>query len=180
MRNHSFKKSPTRVLFLSWTSTLLSCCPPQGGWIIHHVFVLSDTISASVPRLAVNLCKQCWNAAADKSFTNASVRLKCTVLVTQHENSAIDTFSISPFLLFTYKGPAKSTPTLANGGACLTLNSDIAAVGGELYGFPFTFLQVTHTTPFTTCLPFGTQYFDRNWANVALAPLWCTLHDNLV
>ena len=33
------KNPPTRVLFLSWTSILPSCCPnlrgPQGGWIIH-------------------------------------------------------------------------------------------------------------------------------------------------
>ena len=86
------------------------------------------------------------------------------------------TFSIPPVLLFTYKGPAKSTPTLQNGRASLTLNSCNAVVGGELYGFPFRFLQVSHSfnTLFTSCLPFGTQYFERNWANVALTPLWCT------
>ena len=109
--------------------------------------MLSDTISAGVPSLAVNLCKQRRDAAADKSSTNSSVQLKCMALVMQHENSTIYTFSISPFLLFTYKGPAKSTPTLENGGASLTLNSGNAAVGGELYGFPFSFLQVTHSRP---------------------------------
>ena len=93
----------------------------------------------------------------------------------QHENSAMYTFTIPPVLLFTHKGPAKSTPTLENGGASLTLNSGNAVVGGELYDFPFSSLQVTHSfnTPFTSCLPFGTQYFECNLANVALTPLRC-------
>ena len=93
----------------------------------------------------------------------------------QHENGAMYTFTIPPVLLFTHKGPAKSTPTLENGGASLTLNSGNAVVGGELYDFPFSFLQVTHSfnTPFTSCLPFGTQSFECNLANVALTPLRC-------
>ena len=93
----------------------------------------------------------------------------------QHENSAMYTFTIPPVLHFMHKGPAKSTPTLENGGASLTLNSGDAVVGGELYDFPFSFLQVTHSfnTPFTSCLPFGTQYFECNLANVALTPLRC-------
>ena len=111
------------------------------------------------------------NAAADKSSTYC----KWIALVMQHENGAIYTFTIPPVLLFTHKGPAKSTPTLENGGASLTLNSGDAVVGGELYDFPFSFLQVTHSfnTPFTSCLPFGTQYFESNLANVALTPLRC-------
>ena len=111
------------------------------------------------------------NAAADKSSTYC----KWIALVMQHENSAMYTFTIPPVLLFTHKGPAKSTPTLENGGASLTLNSGDAVVGGELYDFPFSFLQVTHSfnTPFTSCLPFGTQYFESNLANVALTPLRC-------
>ena len=111
------------------------------------------------------------NAAADKSSTYS----KWIALVMQHENSAMYTFTIPPVLLFTHKGPAKSTPTLKNGGASLTLNSGNAVVGGELYDFPFSFLQVTHSfsTPFTSCLPFGTQYFECNLANVALTPLRC-------
>lgn len=94
----------------------------------------------------------------------------------KQNHNTMETFSISPSLLFT--GPSKKmTPTFENGGASVTLNSGSAVVGGELYGFPLIFLQVTHSlrTPFTSCLPFGTQSFDHNLANVALTQLWCTL-----
>ena len=50
---------------------------------------------------------------------------------------------------------------------------------GSLRGTVWLSLQLLTSNslrmPFTTCVPFGTQYFDRNWANVALRPLWCTL-----
>ena len=134
-------------------------------------FLHCQTISGGVPCLVVNRHKQHLNAAADKSSTYC----KWIALVKQHENSVMYTFTIPPILLFTHKGPAKSTPTLENVGASLTLNSGNAVVGGELYDFPFSFLQVTHSfnTPFTSCLPFGTQYFECNLANVALTPLRC-------
>jgi hypothetical protein len=53
-------------------------------------------------------------------------------------------FFISPEASFAYSGPAKSIPTLENGGALVTRNSGSAAVAGSLYDLPISLLQVTH------------------------------------
>ena len=147
-RNLLLQKSPpTIVLFCS--SLMLPKSARTSGLnnsfkaisVALNVFALSDMISAGVQCLVVSLHKQLLNTTVDKSSANS----KRTALVTQHENSAMHTFSISPFLFFTYKSPAKSTPTFENGGVSLTLNSGNVAVGRELNGFPFNFVQTRYT-----------------------------------
>lgn len=61
-----------------------------------NVFALSDTIKLGAPLLAQNRLNALRNVCAERSSTNS----KCKAL-----------------LPLTFKGPAKSTPTLENGGA---------------------------------------------------------------
>jgi len=54
--------------------------------------------------------------------------------VMQQVNKTIYNLIIIPFGDFAYNRPAKSTPTLENGAASLTLNSGSAATGGDPKG----------------------------------------------
>ena len=127
-------------------------------------------INVCSPCRAVNLLRHLLNVADDKSSTSS----KCTALVTQHVKSVIYTLSITEFpARFTNNGPAKSAPTLENGGASGTLKCGKGAVCGALNGLPEIFLHKTQQPMilFTTCLPFGIQYLDLTSASVALNPL---------
>ena len=104
------------------------------------VFALSDTINAGIPLLAINRLRHRLKVSTDKSSTNS----RWTALVTQHVKRVMYTFLIWPFFALINNGPAKSTPTLENGGAGYTLNSAKLAVGGRANDLLSNLFQTTH------------------------------------
>ena len=89
------------------------------------------------------------------------------------EKSDVDIFHLAIFRL----DKQRSTPNLKNGEAGFSLNSGKLAVGVWANELLSNFLQTTHwlSTPFTTCLSFGTQKLERNSTSVLVTPLWKTL-----
>ena len=88
-------------------------------------------------------------------------------------------------MFFTYKGPAKTTPTLENARSSDTRNEGRGRVGGELKALLCIFLHVTHleSKSFTGILyplldyPEMSSGFSKRFSNAIVILIFMTLPD---